>query len=126
MGLDMEDDPLTRRIISAALEVHSLLGPGLLETIYEEALCHELELRGIAFERQVPVHVTYKGRTIAGQVLDLLVENEVVVELKAVRKLPEVATAQTLSYLRATGMRRALLLNFGESRLTKGIKRLSL
>ena len=122
----MEDDPLTRRIISAALEVHSLLGPGLLETIYEEALCHELELRGIAFERQVPVHVTYKGRTIAGQVLDLLVENEVVVELKAVRKLPEVATAQTLSYLRATGMRRALLLNFGESRLTKGIKRLSL
>ncbi len=126
MGLDMEDDPLTRRIVSAALEVHSLLGPGLLETIYEEALCHELELRGIAFERQVPVHVTYKGWTIAGQVLDLLVENEVVVELKAVRKLPEVATAQTLSYLRATGMRRALLLNFGESRLTKGIKRLSL
>ncbi|WP_026186261.1 GxxExxY protein [Thioalkalivibrio thiocyanodenitrificans] len=122
----MEDDPLTRRIVSAALEVHSLLGPGLLETIYEEALCHELELRGIAFERQVPVHVTYKGWTIAGQVLDLLVENEVVVELKAVRKLPEVATAQTLSYLRATGMRRALLLNFGESRLTKGIKRLSL
>ena len=122
----MEDDPLTRRIISAALEVHSLLGPGLLETIYEQALCHELELRGIGFERQAPVVVTYKGRSIAGQVLDLLVEKEVVVELKAVRKLPEVATAQTLSYLRATGLRRALLLNFGESRLANGIKRLSL
>ncbi|MFN2349466.1 MAG: GxxExxY protein [Thioalkalivibrio sp.] len=122
----MEDDPLTRRIISAALEVHSLLGPGLLETIYEEALCHEFELRGIGFERQVSVHVAYKGRQIARQVLDLLVEKEVVVELKAVRKLPEVATAQTLSYLRATGLRRALLLNFGESRLTNGIKRLSL
>jgi GxxExxY protein len=122
----MEDDPLTRRIISAAMEVHSALGPGLLETIYEQALCHELELRGITFDRQVAVPVVYKGKRITGQVLDLLVEKEVVVELKAVRRLPEVATAQTLSYPRATGLPWALLLNFGEPRLVNGIKRLSL
>ena len=122
----MEDDPLTGRIIAAAIEVHRSLGPGLLESIYEEALCHEFELRGSAFERQVPIQVSYKGKKIGGQVLDLLVEKEVVVELKAVAKLPDVAYAQTLSYLKATGLSRALLLNFGERRLSNGIKRISL
>lgn len=75
-----------------------MLGPGLLESIYEEAICHELELRGITSQRQVEVDVIYKGIAIKGQKLDLLVADEVVVELKAVSKLPEVATAQTLSY----------------------------
>lgn len=117
-------DQLTESIIGAAIEVHRVLGPGLLETIYEQALCHELELRGIKAERQIEVDVIYKGKIIKGQRIDMLVEGEVVVELKAVAKLPDIATAQALSYLKATGLERALLLNFGEKRLVDGIKRL--
>ena len=119
-------DHLTQRIIGAAIEVHRILGPGLLESIYEEAICHELTLRGIAFERQVEVDVHYKGVTIKGQRVDILVEKEVIIELKAVRTMPEVATAQALSYLKATGLKRALLINFGTARLVDGIKRLSM
>ena len=119
-------DELTEAIIGAAIEVHRLLGPGLLESIYEEALCHELELQGIVAQRQVEVEVMYKGIAIKGQILDMLVANEVVVELKAVSKLPDVATAQVLSYLKATELKRGLLLNFGEKRLVDGIKRISL
>jgi GxxExxY protein len=117
---------LTEKIINAAIEVHSILGPGLLETIYEEALCHELGLRKIFHEQQVPVDVHYKLRTLQGQRLDLLVEREVIVEVKSLQRLPEVATAQVLSYLKATGLKRALLINFGERRLVDGIKRISL
>lgn len=120
------DDLLTGKIISAAVEVHRHLGPGLLESVYEDALCHELSLREIPFCRQMPVDVIYKGMRISGQRLDLVIANEVIVELKAVSKLPEIATAQTLSYLKATGLHRALLINFGERRLVNGIKRLSL
>ena len=119
-------DPLTEAIIGAAIEVHRILGPGLLESIYEEALCHELSLRGIPVEQQVSIDVIYKGKVIKGQELDLIVAEQVVVELKSVSKLPEVALAQTLSYLKSTGLKRALLLNFGESRLVDGIKRISL
>ena len=119
-------DELTEAIIGAAIEVHRVLGPGLLESIYEAALCHELGLRGFVAEPQVEVDVIYKGIIIKGQKLDILVEKQVVVELKAVSKLPEVAMAQTLSYLKATGLKRALLLNFGEKRLVDGIKRISL
>lgn len=120
------NDPLTEQIIGAAIEVHRILGPGLLESVYEEALCVELRLRDIACERQVEVDVHYKGHVIKGQRIDLLVAGEVVVELKAVTNLPEVATAQVLSYLKATGLKRALLLNFGAARLVDGVKRLSL
>ncbi len=119
-------DPLTREIISAAIEVHSVLGPGLLESIYEEALCHEFSLRDIDYVRQVEVPVIYKDRLIRGQRIDILVDDEVVIEIKAVTRLPEVATAQTLSYLKATDLKRALLINFSESRLVDGIKRLSM
>jgi len=119
-------DELTEKIIGAAIEVHRLLGPGLLESIYEEALCHELELRDLVAQRQVEVEVMYKGIAIKGQILDILVAKEIVVELKAVSKLPEVATAQILSYLKATELKRGLLLNFGEKRLVDGIKRISL
>jgi len=120
------NDPLTEKIIAAAIEVHRHLGPGLLESIYEEALCVEFELQGIAFQRQPEVDVHYKGHIIKGQKLDLLVESQVIVELKSLSKLPEVATAQVLSYLKATGLKRPLLINFGESRLVDGVKRLSL
>ncbi|WP_404308406.1 GxxExxY protein [Neorhodopirellula lusitana] len=119
-------DGLTEKIIGAAIEVHRLLGPGLLESIYEEALCHELQLRGVACERQKEVDVIYKGHVIKGQKLDILVEAEVVVELKAVTKLPDVAIAQTLSYLKATGLKRGLLINFSQSKLVDGVRRLSL
>lgn len=98
-------DQLTEKIIGAAIEVHRILGPGLLESIYEGALCHELQLRGINCERQKEVDVIYKGRLIKGQKLDILVACQVVLELKAVAKLPDVAMAQTLSYLKATGLK---------------------
>jgi GxxExxY protein len=98
----------------------------LLESIYEEALCHELGLRGLGFERQKPVDVIYKDIIIKGQRLDLLVEHALIVEIKSVGALPEVAMAQTLSYLRATGLKKALLINFGQQLLRDGIKRVSL
>jgi GxxExxY protein len=119
-------DELTEKIIGAAIEVHRFLGPGLLESIYEEALAVELGLREIDFRRQVEVDVVYKGHVIKGQRLDLLVADEVVVETKAVAKMPDVAMAQVLSYLKAAGLKRGLLLNFGCARLVDGIKRLSL
>ncbi len=119
-------DLVTEKIISAAIEVHRILGPGLLESIYEEALCHEFTLRGIPFERQMDADVIYKGQIIKGQRLDLLVEGEVVVEIKAVRRLDQAFTAQVLSYLKGTGLKRALLINFSQIRLIDGLKRISL
>jgi len=119
-------DELTEQIIGAAIEVHRIPGPGLLESIYEEALCIELELRGLSVERQVELDVHYKGHIIKGLRIDLLVEKQVVVELKSVSRLPEVVQAQVLSYLKATGLKRALLINFGLPKLIDGVKRLSL
>lgn len=119
-------DELTEKVIGAAIEVHRGLGPGLLESIYEEALCHEFDLLEISWERQVEVDVVYKTRRIKGQRLDIVVEGELIVELKAVRVLPDVAKAQVLSYLRSTGYRRALLINFSEVRLIDGLTRISL
>lgn len=119
-------DFLTEKIIAAAIEVHRILGSGLLESIYEEALCHEFELRGIPFERQKEVPVYYKEKMIKGQRLDLIVEREVVVEIKSVRTLDDVFAAQVLSYLKSTGLKRALLINFGQKRLIAGVKRFSL
>ncbi len=120
------EDFLTKEIIGAAIEVHKSLGCGLLESIYEEALCYEMELRGIKFQRQVEIDVIYKGKIIKGQRIDLLIESQVIVEIKSLTKLPEVATAQILSYLKATGLKRGLLINFGANRLVEGIKRISL
>jgi len=119
-------DQLTSEIIGAAIEVHRHLGAGFLESIYEEALCCELGLRGILFERQKEVAVLYKEHVIKGQRLDLLVANEVVVEIKAASGISPAFVAQTLSYLASTGLKRGLLINFGEERLVDGIKRLSL
>lgn len=119
-------DFLTQKIIGAAIEVHKQLGRGLLESIYEEALCYEFDLRNIEYKRQVEIDVIYKGKIIKGQEIDILVENEVIIELKSLMKVPEYAMAQTLSYLKATNLKRALLINFGEKRLVDGIKRISL
>ena len=117
---------LTRPIIGAAMEVHRELGCGFLESVYEAALAIELELRGIPFQRQVEIDVYYKGHTIKGQRLDLLIGGQVVVELKSVTSLPDVAMAQVLSYLKAAGLKRGLLINFGNTRLIDGVKRVSL
>ncbi len=119
-------DDLTGQIIGAAIEVHRELGVGLLEGVYEAALCHELSLRNIAYQRQVVVDVHYKGAVIQGQRLDLLVQGEVVVELKAQTKLPDFAHAQLISYLKSTGLTRGLLINFAEPKLVNGVKRVSL
>ena len=119
-------DKLTEKIIGSAIDVHRILGPGLLESIYEEAISYEFCLRGLQFERQKEVNVFYKDKIIKGQRLDLIVNNEVVVEIKSVRKLEDIFTAQVLSYIKSTGLKRALLINFGESKLVDGVKRFSL
>jgi GxxExxY protein len=119
-------DPLTESIIACAIEVHRILGPGLLESIYEEALCHEFNIRKISFDRQKEIDVVYKDKIIKGQRLDLIVDGQVVVEIKAVKTMPDVFIAQVLSYLKSTGMKRALLINFGAQKLVSGVKRLSL
>ena len=120
------EDMKTDLIIGAAIEVHKILGPGLLEHIYENALCYEFELKNIQYERQVKIDVIYKGNVIKGQRLDLLVEKEVILEIKSLIYLPEFTTAQLLSYLKATGLKRGLIINFGKKRMIDGIKRISL
>jgi GxxExxY protein len=119
-------DDLTARIIGAAIEVHSVLGPGLLESIYEEALCHEFHLQNIPYAQQVAIDVHYKNHVIQGQRIDMIAFDEVIVEIKSLRHLPDVATAQVLSYLKATRLKRGLLINFGVTRLKNGIVRISL
>ncbi|MCB9578381.1 MAG: GxxExxY protein [Polyangiaceae bacterium] len=118
-----EIDHLARRVIGAAIEVHRCLGPGFLEAVYEEALCVELALHGIRFARQVPVGVKYKGELVGEARLDLLVEDELVVELKAVESIAPIHWAQVLSYLKATRHRLGLLINFNVDVLQRGIKR---
>jgi len=119
-------DPLTASIIACAIEVHCILGSGLLESIYEEALCHELFLRSIPYERQKEIDVLYKGKTIKGQRLDLIVDGQVIVEIKSAKALYDAFSAQVLSYLKSTGLKRALLINFSALKLVAGVKRFSL
>jgi GxxExxY protein len=117
-------DSRTSAIIGAAIEVHRHLGPGLLESAYEECLCHELHLRGIDFRRQIDLPVEYKGLKLdCGYRLDLIVQEEVVVELKCVEKVLPVHEAQLLTYMLMTGKRVGLLINFNVPQLIKGITR---
>lgn len=123
--LPPELEDLIQRVIGAAIEVHRHLGPGFVEKIYERALLHELRLRGIAVERQKEILVPYKDILITGQQLDLLVEKQLVLELKAVDHLTGVHEAQIVSYLKATGLRVGLLFNFKVKMLKDGgIKRI--
>jgi len=117
---------VTERIISCALEVHSTLGPGLLESVYEEALAHEFTLRGITYNKQKEIHLIYKDKEIGKHRIDFLVENEVVLELKAVETMNKIFEAQILTYLRAMDKRVGLLINFNVERLKDGIKRMVL
>jgi len=122
---DDEVERLANRVIGAAIEVHKHLGPGFPEAVYEEALCVELELRGIPFVRQAPINVVFKYRTVGEGRIDLLVEDTLVVELKAVEAIAPVHKAQVRSYLKATGCRLGLLINFNTPLLREGgIKRI--
>jgi GxxExxY protein len=114
-------EELTERVIGAAIEVHRALGPGLLESAYEECLCHELHLRGISFERQVPLPVEYKGVKLdCGYRLDLVVEDRLILEIKCMEHVLPVHEAQLLTYLKMTGKRVGLVLNFNVSTLVRG------
>ena len=118
-------DQVSHAVIGAAISVHRELGPGLLESVYASCLCHELRRRGVPFARQVKVPVCYAGEVMdASFRLDLLVESQLIVELKSVDLLLEVHRAQLLTYLKLTGIRRGLLINFNVLRLTEGISRL--
>jgi GxxExxY protein len=115
----------TEAIIGAAIEVHRHLGPGLLESAYEECLCEELSIRKVPFKRQIVLPVTYKSKKLdIGYRIDLLVNNEVVVELKTVESILPIHEAQTLTYMRLGGWQVGLILNFNVTILKNGIKRL--
>jgi GxxExxY protein len=123
-AIPAEDEEIAHRIIGAAIEVHRLLGPGFLESVYEKALLYELNLRGLKAEKQKDILVPYKDIQIEGQRLDLLVGGRVIVELKAVSEFHPLHQAQLLSYLKATGLRLGLLINFHVPVLKDGLKRI--
>jgi len=119
------DDILTRKIIGAAIEVHRRLGPGLLESTYEICLCYELNLMNLRVNRQVPVPIFYRDKKLdSGYRIDMIVEDEVILEIKSVANLLPIHEAQLLSYLKHNGGGRGLLINFNVKLLKNGIKRL--
>ena len=120
---DLPENAITERIIKCAIEVHRQLGPGLLESVYEEALAIECELDGLKVARQVKLPVEYKGRTIGEYRLDMLIDNLVVVEIKSVERYDPVFEAQVLTYLKITGKKVGLLINFNSRLVKDGIRR---
>jgi GxxExxY protein len=123
----MHEDPLTEKVIGCAIEVHRTLGPGLLESTYQKALAHELQLQGIPFRVEVSLPVVYKGVHLdCGYRLDIVVEDKLVLELKSVGELQGIHTAQLLTYLKVSGIETGLLINFNVQRLIDGIKRLKI
>lgn len=119
-------DLLARKTIGAAIEIHSRLGPGFLEVVYEEALAIELSERDIPFERQEPFEILYKDQGIGQGRLDLLIGGEVIVELKAVERVLPIHKAQVISYLKAMDLNLAVLINFNTRTLREGIQRVVL
>ncbi|MCK4225715.1 GxxExxY protein [candidate division WOR-3 bacterium] len=117
---------ITKEIIGCAIEVHKQLGPGLLESVYEAALCIEFDINGISYQKQTMIPIEYKHHKIGEHRLDLLVENEIIVELKAVDNLSPIYKAQLLSYLKMANKRLGLLINFNTIQLKEGIKRIIL
>ena len=117
-------DPLTEKVIGCAIEVHRILGPGLLESAYQRCMLFELRKQGLAVETEVPMPVNYKGEIMdCGYRIDMLVEKSLIVELKAVEALLPIHEAQILSYMKLSGIRIGLLVNFHQSRLVDGLKR---
>jgi GxxExxY protein len=121
----VEFDPLSNRVIACALEVHSALGPGLLESAYEQCLAHELRSAGIPFELQQPMPVPYKGILLdCGYRLDFVLDGQLIIELKSVETLLPIHEAQLLTYLKLSKIRVGLLMNFNTVHLRDGIKRM--
>ena len=121
----MEENEISERIIGCAIEVHVQLGPGLLESVYEEALCFELSRVGLAFERQQQVPIKYKGVLLATPLrLDLIVERKVVVDIKAKKAICAIDQQQLLTYLRIRAVRLGLIMNFHQPRLIDGVQRI--
>jgi GxxExxY protein len=115
---------ITEKVLGAAIEVHKHLGPGLLESAYETCLCHELQLRGLSFKRQVQLPIDYKGCKIEGAYrLDLMIEEKVIVELKSVEGIHPIHEAQLMTYLKLSGMRVGFLMNFNVPMIKDGIVR---
>ena len=119
-------DALAKAAIGAAIEVHSVLGAGFLESVYEQALAIELGLRGIPFQRQHPIALTYKNELVGEARLDLLIGGKLILELKAVDAIHPIHHAQVLNYLKATGLQLGLLMNFNVEQMKDGIKRIVL
>ena len=116
---------LSSRIISAAIEVHKNLGPGLLESAYEECLCHELSIQGLLFEKQKPLSIDYKGKKLdCGYRLDIIVEKAVIIELKSCEKIEPIHKAQLLTYLKLSELNLGLILNFNVPLMRDGIVRI--
>lgn len=124
--VDPKVNQLSNAVIGAAIEVHKALGPGFLESVYEEALAYELRLRRVLFSQQHTIGVSYKGQMVGESRLDFLVDSCLVVELKAVEGLESSHTAQVLSYLKATQYSLGLLINFNVPILKQGIRRVAL
>ena len=126
VGEHLQYRDLSHAIVGAAIEVHRHVGPGQLESMYQRSLEYELELRELPFRAQVPVAATYKGRETGEFFVDLIIDDKVVIELKAVSAVMPVHRAQVISYLRATRLRRGLLINFHVPVLYKGVTRVIL
>jgi GxxExxY protein len=121
----MDINQLSNKIIGAAIEVHKAIGPGLLESAYEECLCHELNLRGIFYERQRPLPLEFKGKKLdCTYRLDVVVEKQVILELKSCERIEPIHEAQLLTYLKLSGLHLGLILNFNVVVMRDGIKRI--
>ncbi|ESQ16531.1 MAG: hypothetical protein N838_05680 [Thiohalocapsa sp. PB-PSB1] len=126
-GTELEKDPLTGAVIGAAIEVHRHLGPGLLESAYEACLAHELGQQGVGYRLQVPLPVKYKGASLdCGYRIDMVVENRLLLELKAIEQVLPIHTAQILTYMRLASIDTGLLINFNVTRLVDGVQRFKL
>jgi GxxExxY protein len=123
-NLPPEVEDVMSRVIGACIEVHRHLGPGFLESVYHRAVCIELGIRGVPYDEQKVIDVVYKGHRLQGQRLDLIVDSRVVLEVKAVSQLEEIHGSQVVSYLKATGLRAGLLINFNAVVLKAGIRRI--
>ena len=124
--LSADEEWVMRHTIGCAISVHRALGPGFLESIYQRAMCIELTARGLSYEAERPVRVQYRGVDIPGQRVDLIVGGLIVVELKAVSRFDQIHIGQVISYLKTTGLRGGLLINFRVPLLVKGLKRIVL
>ena len=124
--LSEDQERLIGKVIGCAITVHRELGPGFLESIYKKAMRIELAVQGLAFEAERPIHVLYRGIEIPGQRVDLIVEDQLVIELKSVIQFDRVHVAQLISYLKTTGLRGGLLINFRTATIKSGLKRIVL